>query len=142
MVEIMQIPSVATPQAWKMALPLLKEPIARTRGCYEEEDVFNFCCTGAMGLWLAVDDGEVLAAYVVEIVQYPRKRRLRATFAGAKPHSIDRWFERMVAALNEFRAQMGCDGMEAMGRRGWSKFIDGEEVASFFVRDYPAMELH
>jgi len=142
-VEIVQVPGAAVPIIWPRTVELLAEPIALSRGCYEPEDVLTFCVSGDMCLWLAIDGEDVLAAYVVEIVRYPRKQRLRTVFAGAKPHTLEKWFEPMVAALDEFSKRCGCHGMEAAGRRGWSKFIDGEEVASFFVRDYPAQqELH
>jgi hypothetical protein len=95
-----------------------------------------------MQLWLAVDESGVLAAYVTEIIQYPRKRRVRATFAGAKPHTMDKWLEAMVAAIEEWSKGWKCQGIEAMGRKGWSRVVDGEEVGVYLCRDYPAMELH
>lgn len=142
MVEIIPVPPSLVPTVWGDALQYLREPIGMSQGCYEPEDVFRFCCSADMGLWLAVEGEEVLAAYVVEIVNYPRKRRVRATFAGGKPHSMAQWLEPMVNAIEDWSKHMGCQGIEAMGRKGWTKVVDGKEIGTYICRDYPAMEMH
>lgn len=142
MVEILFVPGPALDTIWEHALVLLREPIAMSRGCYEPEDVYAFCAAGKMALWLAIEGEDVLAAYAVELVFYPRKTRLRATFAGAKPHTMDRWLPQMVSALEEESRRFGCSGLEAMGRKGWTKVVDGEQVGVFLCRDFAPMELH
>jgi len=142
MIEIMQIPSALVPSVWPLALPLLEGPIEMTKGCYLPEDVSMFCQGGEMQLWLAVDGEDVLAAYVTEIAVYPRKKRVRATFAGAKPHTLEKWLESMVNAIEAWSKIWGCEGIEAMGRKGWTKVVDGEVIGTYIARDYPAMEMH
>lgn len=142
MVEILQIPADAVPHAWPMAEPHLKPAIEMSRGCYEPEDVAKLCLAGAMQLWLASEGETVMASYVTEIVQYPRKRRVRATFAGGQPHTMDRWLEPMVSAIEAWSRVWGCQGIEAMGRKGWSRVVEGEVVGTFLARDFPAMEMN
>lgn len=141
-IEILQVPVDAVPTVWPDALPHLLPPIEMSRGCFEPEDVERLCAHGDMQLWLAADGEDVLAAYVTEIVQYPRKRRIRAVFAGGKPHTMDQWLEPMVQAIEAFSRQWACQGIEAMGRKGWTKVVDGEVVGTYLCRDYPAVELH
>lgn len=142
MVEILLVPPPMVATVWPQALALLQPAIDLTRGCYEPEDVLAFCESGETQLWLAVEGEEIIAAYVTEIVNYPRKRRIRATFAGSRPHTMKEWLEPMVHSIELASRQWGCQGIEAFGRKGWSKFVDGEEVATFLCRDYPAMELN
>jgi hypothetical protein len=142
-VEIMQIPATLAEVAWPQALPLLTAPIGMSRGCFEPEDVLAICVSGGGQLWLAVDGEEAIAAYVTEIYQYPRKRVVRALFAGGKTGTMQRWLEPMVAAIEHWaREQWGCQGIEAVGRKGWSRMLDGEEVGVYLCRDFPAMEVH
>ncbi len=142
MVDILIVPPSVVDAVWPAALELLIEPIGMTRGCYEPEDVYALCLAGKMALVIAAEGEELLAAYVVEIVTYPRKKRLRATFAGAVPHALDRWLPQMVEALEQESRRMGCSGLEALGRKGWTKVVDGEVVGTFMCRDFPAMELN
>lgn len=142
MAEILQIPSPLVAGVWPQALPHLMPAIEMSRGCFEPEDVEGLCVSGGLQLWLAVEDEDVLAAYVTEIVQYPRKRRVRAVFAGGKPHTMEKWLEPMVAAIERWSKEWGCSGIEATGRKGWTKVVDGEVVGAYLCRDYPAGEMH
>jgi hypothetical protein len=140
-VEILFVPPSAIDAVWEKSLELLQEPIAMTRGCYEAEDVYNFLAAGKMGLWLAIEGEDVLAAYAVELVFYPRKTRLRATFAGGKPHTMERWLPQMEAALEQEARRFGGSGIEAIGRKGWAKMLDSDQVGVFLCRDFPK-DLH
>jgi len=140
MTEILHIPAELVPQAWPMALPLLVEPISMSRGCFEPDDVARMCFTGNAQLWLAVDDTGPIAAYVTEVYQYPRKRVVRALFAGGKPHTLHQWLEPMVNAIEKWsREAWACQGIEAVGRKGWARVLDGEQVGVYLCRDFPAM---
>lgn len=141
-VEILEVPAGAVPTMWPDALPHLMPAIEMSRGCFEPEDVEALCARGDMQLWLAVEGEDVLAAYVTEVVQYPRKRRIRAVFAGSKPHTMHRWLEQMVQAIEAFSRKWSCHGIEAMGRKGWPKVVDGEVIGVYLCRDYPAVGLH
>lgn len=142
MVEILPIPPTAVAVAWPQALPLLEKPIGMSKGCYLPEDVLAACQTGGMQLWLAAEGEDLLAAYVTEIVDYPRKRIVRAAFAGGVPQTMDRWLEPMVNMIEAWSKQVGCQSFAATGRKGWSRKVEGEEIGVILWRDYPAMELH
>lgn len=141
-VEILSVTPNAVAGIWPAILPMLEKPIGLSQGCYLPEDVVAACQLGHMQLWVAAESEEVLAAYVTEITAYPRKRVIRAVFAGGKPHSMTRWLEPMVQAIEDFGKAVGCASITAMGRRGWSRVVEGEEVATVLWRDFPAMEMH
>lgn len=142
MAEILQIPGPLVAGVWPQAVPHLMPAIEMSRGCFEPEDVEALCIAGGFKLFLAVEGEDVLAAYVTEIVQYPRKRRVRAVFAGGKPHTMEQWLEPMIAAIEHWSKEWGCSGIEAMGRKGWTRVVDGEVVGTYLCRDYPALEMH
>lgn len=145
MIEILRIHPELVPEAWPMAAPLLAEPVSMSRGCFELEDVLLLCRISNAQLWLAYDGNEPVSAYVTEIYQYPRKRVVRAIFAGGKRGTMEKWLEPMVHAIEEWsKKQWGCQGFEAIGRKGWARVLDGEQVGVYLSRDFPAMteEVH
>lgn len=141
-IEILGVTPNAVAVAWKTALPLLEKPISMSQGCYLPEDVAAACQMGEMQLWLAADGEEVVAAYVTEVTTYPRKRVVRAVFAGGKPHTIQHWLDPMVDGIETWARAIGCVAITAMGRKGWARVVEGEEVATVLWRDFPAMEMH
>lgn len=139
-VSVMRIHPELVPEAWPMAEPLLAEAIAMSRGCFEPEDILLLCHTGNAQLWLAGEGGEPLAAYVTEVYQYPRKRVIRALFAGGKKGTMNKWLEPMVKAIEHWAiTHWGCAGIEAIGRKGWTRVLDGEQVGVYLCRDFPAI---
>lgn len=140
MIEIIAIPAPATVAAWPEAIKHLAEPIALSRGCYEPEDVFGYCQKGDMQLWLVAEDEAVLAACVTEIVNYPRKRVVRAVFCGGR--EMSKWLGLMDSTLEGWSKGWGCTGIELLGRRGWSRVVQGDVLSVVIRRDYPSMEVH
>lgn len=141
-VEILLVTPNAIETAWRSAGPLLAKPISMSQGCFEPEDVVYACQLGNMNLWLAHDGEEVVAAYVTEVTSYPRKRVVRAVFAGGKPHTMDQWLDPMIDAIEFWARRIGCMAITAMGRKGWARVVEGEEIATVLWRDFPAMEMH
>lgn len=141
-IEIMLVPPDAIDVVWDSVLPLIAKPIEMSRGCFLPEDVLALLRFSQMDLFIAIKGEEVLAAYVVNVRHFPRKRVLETVFAGGKPHSMSEWLEPMVSHLDAVGKQTGCAGMMATGRKGWSRIVEGEEVAIVLWRDLPVMELH
>jgi hypothetical protein len=137
--EILQIPAEVVPAAWPMALPLLREPIAMSRGCYEPEDVAAGCRAGEYQLWLATDASGVIAAYVGKIMQYPRKRTYFSLFMGGKTGHIDKWLKPLIEAVEAWSKTWGCEALEISGRKGWTRKVEGEVTASHMVREFGPM---
>lgn len=143
-VEILPVMPNAVAAIWPAALPLLAPSISESRGCYLPEDVLVACQMtamqpGGMDMLIAAEGNDLLAAYTLEISNYPRKRVGRAVFAGGKPQTMKLWLGPMVEAIDEWCKTRGCVSVTAMGRRGWSKVVEGEEVATVLWRDFPDM---
>ena len=74
-----------------------------------------------MQLWLAMEDEEILAAMVSQIVSYPRKRILRIIAIGGG--QMDRWLP-FLPGLEEWALENGATALEAWGRKGWLKVLE------------------
>ena len=83
----------------------------------------DFCMAlmdGQMQLWVAVENNEVIACMVTQVITYPSKKTLRViAIAGGK---MDTWFH-FQPDLEEFAILMGCTSLEAWGRKGWKKIL-------------------
>ena len=84
------------------------------------EDFYTVLVDGEMQLWIAVEDKEVIASMVTQVITYHSKKTLRViAIAGGE---IKRWFHFMTQ-LEEFAILMGCSSLEAWGRKGWKKIL-------------------
>lgn len=88
---------------------------------------------------LAVSEGKAQffpldkSAIVTEIVDYPQKAMCRIWLAGG---DLDELIDAEVA-LGAWAKTQGCDGMEIIGRRGWSRKLENyRESAVVLMRDF------
>ena len=88
---------------------------------------------------LAVSEGKAQffpldkSAIVTEIVDYPQKAMCRIWLAGG---DLDELVEAEVAIATWAKA-LGCDGMEIIRRRGWSRKLENyQQSAVVLMRDF------
>ena len=103
---------------WATVLPWLeavaqrskgKESVERLRAGIEGEDL-------QLWVWFR---GELRALAVTEIVQYPGTRRLRVRIVTGKDRQ--EWAAASLAAMEAWAAEIGCDAVEPICRRGWER---------------------
>jgi len=105
---------------WPLAKALLRPAYDRT----PKGDVANAwlkLMNGDYMLWLVWCPGhqEALAAWLTEIAIYPTGwKSVRIIAAGG--HEMRRWVH-LVATIEEFARDEGCDAVEILGRPGWAK---------------------
>jgi len=110
-----------TSQDWPVVAPMLQMAVDMSNGTYWLEDIKRFIDEGVMFLVVAEFDEQIVAAMVVEHVQYPRKKSLKLVFAGGS--EMDKW----ASELNEFMEigarNVGAELIEVHGRPGWARFL-------------------
>ena len=108
------------PKLWKKVLPQIERCVPHSEGEMESPDFYVALVDGEMQLWIAVEDEEVIASMVTQIIPYPQKKVLRIiAIAGG---DMDKWFH-FEPDLEEFAILMGCTSLEAWGRKGWKKIL-------------------
>jgi len=117
--EIFYIPSGKVTKVWPEIYPLLDKCHRYSNGELETQDFLNMIVEGNMHLWVAVEDGVMIAAVVSEFVIYPRKKIMRIVSLGGK--GVDRWLEKLYAVIEATALSVGCTGLEAWGRKGWER---------------------
>lgn len=105
---------------WPHVSDLLEKAQPHSEGEMTTEDFFSFLVSGQMQLWVAIEQKQVIAAMVTQVIPYPQKKVLRIIAIGGS--GMDRWFP-SLHRLEEFALNLGCDSLEAWGRKGWKKIL-------------------
>ena len=108
------------PKIWGEVLPQIERCVPHSEGEMTPEDFYIALVDAEMQLWIAVEDDEVLASMVTQIIPYPAKKVLRVI--AIAEGEMDKWFY-FQPDLEEFARLMGCTSLEAWGRKGWKKIL-------------------
>jgi len=108
------------PYIWETIQAQLELMTPHSEGELSPDDFYEVLANGDMQLWTAVQDNEILASMVTQIVPYPRKRVLRIiSIAGGE---MDKWIE-YIPLIEEWALSVGCTSLECWGRKGWLKIL-------------------
>jgi len=98
-----------------------------------DEDVLNFLATGQWRLWVALENGIVVAAMTVEFFYYPRDKVCRVVTMGGE--RMKEWLTSdTIKKFEEWVKNEGCSYIDVYGRRGWKKVLPGYEEDCVLLR--------
>jgi hypothetical protein len=98
-----------------------------------DEDVLNFLATGQWRLWVALENGIVVAAMTVEFFYYPRDKVCRVVTMGGE--RMKEWLTSdTIKNFEEWVKNEGCSYIDVYGRRGWKKVLPGYEEDCVLLR--------
>ena len=118
--EVGSVPPTQVPHIWEKVHEHLLRMAPHSEGELEPEDFFEALTEGEMQLWVAIENKDIVASMVTQVVPYPRKRVLRIISIGGD--GMDRWIEQLPM-VEEWALSMGCTSLECWGRRGWLKVL-------------------
>lgn len=133
-IEILACPPANVRRVFPLVEKYIADALVFTHGAWEPSDVCDACEAGRMQLWLASRGDDVLAAVVSEVTNFPRRRIVSVPFIGGK--ELRSWFRKMLATVEAWSKEMGCDGMQGGARRGWGKLANMEEVGVVLWKTY------
>ena len=76
------VPADLVDTCWEEVAPMLERATDRSGGRYSIEDVYNKIINEVAQLWVAIEEKDIVAAFVTEITTYGQKRMLTVHFAG------------------------------------------------------------
>jgi hypothetical protein len=125
-------PHVMDP-VWPKAGALLLKSLKYARGRYEIEDVYRDLVQHQQQLWIVFDDEtkNLVAAITTRIAEYPHRRMVCGYFLGGT--RLDEWADLFLDVLEKFEKDMGCDGLEFVGRKGWEKVLAHRKIRPISV---------
>lgn len=106
-------------------LPYLRESEVWTRGRAKVDDVLRFVLTGQMQLWMVFspEEKQVYGHIITEVKQYPQCKLLVIQYCCIEDHHMQYVEDKMQEVAERFAKDMGCAGIEFIGRPGWGKHI-------------------
>jgi len=115
---LVPVPAARLGDWWATVRPWLEQVEKRSKGKESVARLHEGLLAEELQLWVWWH-GELRALAVTEIVQYPGTRRLRVRIVtGRDRHE---WYAASLAAMEAWAAEIGCDAVEPICRRGWER---------------------
>jgi hypothetical protein len=102
---------------------MLKKATDRSGGRYNLGDVYDKIVNEIAQLWVAMEENEIVAAFMTEITVYGQKKMLTVHFAGGS--KMIEWLPEMDSIFRRWALDNDCSGVELTGRKGWVKALEG-----------------
>ena len=89
------------------------------------DDILRFVLTGQMQLWVvfSVENNEIYGYLITEVKQYPQCKMLVIQYCCIEDNHMQYIEDKMQDTAERFAKDMGCAGIEFIGRPGWGKRI-------------------
>lgn len=107
---------------WSDVRPLLEKAVEHSCGECGIQDIYQKIEDGKMGLIIISDDNNIIAAAVVEFMNYPQITSLRVAFLGGK--KMADWLGDLIEFLDKWASENNMARIELMGRDGWVKVLE------------------
>jgi hypothetical protein len=109
------------PVFWPLVAPMLQKAVDEAAGELALDDVYARMLDQRMQLLIAAEGTKILAAFVTEVVNYPKKRSLRVVLAGGR--GARKWRGQLLEVLRAGAKAIGASTLETFGRGGWVKIF-------------------
>lgn len=118
---IVPVPPPMVDAVWPQVEHLLLPALGFNQGELAPEDILQFLRDNQMWLLTIHQSDKIVAAAVLELVQYPRKRSLRIVLLGGS--GLQDWMGELQVATNDMAKSMGASFVELHGRPGWERAL-------------------
>jgi hypothetical protein len=103
---------------WGEVSPLIEKALLHAEGELVPEDIKKHLDKGDLRLWVALENKDVIAAMVTEIIQYPRKKIVRIITLAGKDMSM--WYD-FLPMIEGYAIRNNCSSLEAWTRKGMTR---------------------
>lgn len=113
------VPTEAVNDLWPTVAPLLAPAMEYAGGRIDLESVKEWLLDRRYLLWVAYPEDKIIrAAFATREARYPRKSMLVVEIAGGS--DMRRWVSEATRIFRSYARDIGFDGVEMFGRRGWT----------------------
>lgn len=127
------VPPEGVPGLWGSIVPLLEPAVRRARGRFIMPDVYEALTEGHEQLWVAyeTETGQLCGVATTSFAFYPGRKNLFIHFLGGK--GFKDWGKQGLELLTAWARDNRCQGIEAWGREGFSRMLDGEGYRQAYI---------
>ncbi|MCK5132055.1 MAG: hypothetical protein KAR40_07895 [Candidatus Sabulitectum sp.] len=104
-------------EVWPIAGPLIDMAIQHAHGETTLEHLYKDLTLGERKLIMVTEEGKTLAAAVLSMSHYPRKKVCQVSFAGGQ--EMDKWCDQALPTVERIAREAGADTVRIQGRKGW-----------------------
>ena len=115
------------PVLWNDTAHHLKLALDHSYGEYSLSSLYEAISDNSMQLWVSLDSFDTVeAALITQILDFPNVRICQMLMCGGREANNWAHFKEII---EDWAAQIGCQAVELVGRRGWKKYFkDYEEL--------------
>ena len=103
---------------WDEVSPLIEKALRHAEGELIPNDIKKHLDASNLRLWVALENRDVIAAMVTEIIQYPRKKIVRVITLAGK--NMDLWYD-FLPMIEGYAIRNDCSSLEAWSRKGMAR---------------------
>lgn len=127
---LIPIPHDRIDEVWLKVKDRLEAAIKSTNGRMSLADAYRFFRTKDWVLWVSVRNGKIEALAVTEILQHPQKKMCAVRIMTGEDYA--NWIG-LESGIADWAKSIGCDGMEAIARKGWAKIFKDYDFSHIFL---------
>ena len=118
---------------WEDVAPMLARVTSHTEGELEPDDFIEPLTHGEMQLWIGIEDKEIIAALITQVIPYTQKKVLRLISLAGEDFNK---FKDFISMVESFAIRSECSSLEMWGRKGWKKLLpDWRDSYIVFTKD-------
>ena len=105
--------------SWQCAEKFILAALSRNHGEHGIEDLKAGAATGAMRLWVVMDDGCCVGAAVTAVTSWPGAKALQVLYLGGE--QMIEWYQVFDEQIEGYARAAGCQMIQFLGRKGWAR---------------------
>lgn len=109
--------------AWPVVEPMIQKPLTKTGAdkYFSTRDIKKLIKSHNMQLWVAVVDDKPVAAFVTQIIEYPKCKVFDVFLVGGE--KMRDWINEAWETLKQYGKECHCKGIRGFGREGWVRAL-------------------
>ena len=119
--RVSAVPQEHVDLSWSAVGPILGRATDESHGRHSVMSVHDDLVEGRKQLWIAFEDLDIKGIVVTRVVDYPHRRVLLIQFCAGD--GLEEWRGPMLDLLEMYAMDVGCDGLELVGRKGWARML-------------------
>jgi hypothetical protein len=131
MIEVSLVPKQLVDSCWEGIEGFIEKAAKYTYGRYTASNIYDLVTEDDYQLWVAFEEKVFKGAVVTNIITYPQRKLLAMQFCGGI--DLKEWKDPMLQLLQKFAKDLGCDGIESVGRPGWGKVFENDGYKAIWV---------
>lgn len=121
--EIVHVPYGKVTSHIKALLPFLEKSEKWSHGRANADDILRLVLTERLHLCIIKDNDDVLGYFGLEVKQYPQCKMLVIQYCAMETGTLEKVQDDMVRTTEAIAKQLGCIGIEFIGRPGWRNVV-------------------